>query len=61
MVSCNKGKIEIVGTTAEIKADLVCIISALSDDKKTEHEKAEYQANLLVEIMKGLRLSNKLN
>lgn len=60
MVSCNKGKIEIVGNEAEIKTDLVCIISALTEDKKTIPEKAEKQAELLTEIAKGLRLANHL-
>lgn len=61
MISCNKGRIEIVGKMAEIKADLVCVISALCEDIKDTRKKAEFQADLLIEICKGLALINHID
>lgn len=61
MVSCNNGQIEIQGSMAEIKTDIVCIISALSEDKKTLEEKADFQADLFLDLVKGTKLCNELD
>lgn len=61
MISCNKGRIEIVGKMAEIKADLVCVISTLCEDIKDARKKAKFQADLLTDICKGLALTNHID